>query len=801
MPEESEFLLGVVHLVTPGPGVGQLPAPPRGPELPDAGVVEVDDRPLPVVEGVPSYWAYMRGEWVNLSDWVQSASWRHGAFSPNRIGEVMTPAEGFLMLEDGDGLFSVLNPNTHIDPHPGVPVEIRESFSRESALLFKGWSRGILNSGVKDPPYVSVMPIYGPMARLAEFGEGFSSRLDGQPTISDVFIRVLQEMEWTDLSIVYPSDLRVHGFRLNREGALGSGRRRARFLDLCSLLAILEGGRIYDNRLGAIYFESFNVRRETPLIVKSLTADDIQLFQTLETDSRVVNIIEGEADSFRSEGEQPLTFVGVSLPFDLIIPPQTEGWGVSWTIDREDFEFIESWAPLVRGTHYTWEIHHIDGLDAEPRFIGDERGCKIIFPNPTNEPVNASILLIEGEPFRKAFGQFLAERNGASIRRYGPKAVQYPLLTVVDQTAARARIQRWMKEYGGLREDGAAEPPLVIKVTLHEWRGAPWDVSDLVLVSYETLGKVHTNERPFWVEAVEHTINSEGEWDVILTLISTGPPGARVQEELLGRVVIRHGAILEELLGRVPVEVLLGRVMIAGPTDVIWFDHLLGRINVGPPEELLGRVMIPPQEAPEEELLGRVMVATGMEEEELLGRVTVAPPPVTEEFLLGRVVIPEVEVLLGKVPIPAAAVPQEQLLGRVTIPAQPVPQEQLLGRVTIPPPPTPLAPFILSWIVPGENQLFSAGDTLTFSVAYNGVQAGGTISATVYVAPSDAPHLTSLIGFTIDPQTTRIRGTLLVTGAFVFFDGTPRPWDLYIDATRNEDGANIITSRTFRVGS
>ena len=43
---------------------------------------------------------------------------------------------------------------------------------------------------------------------------------------------------------------------------------------------------------------------------------------------------------------------------------------------------------------------------------------------------------------------------------------------------------------------------------LNNWDGEPWDISDLVYFDVDTPNKLHTGEWPFWVDAVQVSLNS-----------------------------------------------------------------------------------------------------------------------------------------------------------------------------------------------------------------------------------------------------------------------------------------------------
>ena len=132
MPSERE--VGSVGIIEALPEAGNLPRITG--TLPAAGPVPLDDRILPQGSSRPSYWAFMNGRWINISPYVRSAEWQHGNMEPVRIGAILNPAVGALLLDNRDGEWSPFNPHALIDPYPGVSVEIRDSVDRSGELLF-----------------------------------------------------------------------------------------------------------------------------------------------------------------------------------------------------------------------------------------------------------------------------------------------------------------------------------------------------------------------------------------------------------------------------------------------------------------------------------------------------------------------------------------------------------------------------------------------------------------------------------------------------------------------------------------
>lgn len=516
----------------------------------------------------PSYHLYMFGRWVNISEFVMSANWTHGQLIPHRIGVVMQPAQGALVLDDTDGVFNTFNPAAGIDPHPGVPIEIWSGSARSSGdILFRGWTRGVVTTITDADVYVTALPIYSAQIRLSEIQEGFFLRVSGRQTPSTVFQLALQNLEWSGGSLVQESTLPLISNYLSGQPALGSGRTLASFQALCRLLAVLEGSRIYDDRQGRMVFENFSSRQVVEgHRVHRISVDDPFAVTTLDPDQLVVNAILGESDNAVSAGVQDLEFTA-SLPQRFTIPPNTLDWGLVLEIKDPDILFIESWSPLVDGTHFTW-TYTATGAVATPTFHTDSRSCRIVFPNPTNYTQQVQILRIEGEPFKRSFNSLVIERDQRSIDLYGLKEVRYPAITVGSQAQVQARARYWLEQYAGVGPDGNRQPKRSVKLTLREPEEEVYDISDLVYLSWASPFKQFTEEWPFWIDEVKHDHSSEGVHTVELMLVDAAQSGAR--EVILGDVHLNSR----------PVEIVLGDVQIYQPHPVETEEHILGDVRL-----------------------------------------------------------------------------------------------------------------------------------------------------------------------------------------------------------------------------
>ena len=215
------------------------------------------------------------------------------------------------------------------------------------------------------------------------------------------------------------SRVRVTASRLNRSGTIGSSRKRSSFLQACRMIAVLEGGRVYDDRQGRLRFESFEHRQQptpVPAQRKYLNRDQVRSLKSLDADKLVVNIIEEEQDSFVTRGEQPVTFIEAELPLNVSVPGNSS-YELALTANLDEGNFIQSWGSVT----------HTLGNNVSVVIRGDDTSCQLIVYNRNAGTANGIISQVQADIFKQGFGARLAERNAPSIEQYGPKAAQYPL--------------------------------------------------------------------------------------------------------------------------------------------------------------------------------------------------------------------------------------------------------------------------------------------------------------------------------------------------------------------------------------
>lgn len=492
--------------------------------LPSAGTpgsVPLDNSPARVTAGLPRprpglslrVWiSGLDGLWhrIDLSE-LRAAQWRFGADLPNRIGGAARPADGLLLLTDERGRFSPFNPHDLFDSTPGARVLIHWN----GATSFDGYSDGARMSINERGETLITIPLLGRLGRLAKYGEGLLERLSGNATVDSVIDDVLTAAGWTGGRALQSSKLMLRGTRVNTSGAISAGRRRVELMDALQMLAATDGGYLFDREDGTVVYVSGENRRLANARTSYLTSEQVHSFETGAMDTYVVNQIGGELDNYRSQGSQAISFTEI-LPTTISVLPQQFATRV-FTVDpsftafgNDPDAFIQTWEPLVSGTHFTWDAGANPGT---PTISGGERSCTIRVFNRTSQTRTLTINRIDGDPFRKAFATRLARRNRESIREYGVKPLEYNARLLQQTSDAETLADSWLNLYSGL-----PRPIMPVKAVLVDWAGDNFNVGDIVNLTIETSKKVHTRTFPFWIDAVEYSYTSERSLETTLRL-------------------------------------------------------------------------------------------------------------------------------------------------------------------------------------------------------------------------------------------------------------------------------------------
>ena len=524
------------------------------PVPPPSGAIPAPDPDTP--------WRFILGS-TDITALVFTATWRHGDQQPNRVGQVSRPADGNLTLTMPEW-WSPLNPHPRLPTYPGATLVIT---NRAGQTFFHGFSKGVLASSAPTSdgrPDVALMPIYGRLHRASGFNDGVFLKLPGgTPLITDVFRQISARAdEAGDVEVLGSSGLRVHGPQLNAAGVLSSGRNLVNIMHAYNMLAVAEGGRIYDRPDGPITFETYKHRLNGATARRTWHISPRHA-HLLDPERLVINVMSGESTELASTGTRTLLTIpplpqrmtipsGVRRSFEVSLHPASASAlpQVAQEVAQSIKDYaasvnrflgdvldnaappttalaIESIEPLREPADYTW-----DG-PGRPDVEFDAHTIRIYFDNRNGSGQATAVLKqIRGNVAKPEGGQRIYSDNDASIGIYGKKSASYPSKIVQGFTAGsagvlrqradvQALLDRWVAVYSGVDGDGNPRPLYPVRVRYIPDTIEPIYPSDLVLLTWRSPWVDHCHDYPMWVDAVEWDIDSTGLATVNLLLSPT----------------------------------------------------------------------------------------------------------------------------------------------------------------------------------------------------------------------------------------------------------------------------------------
>ena len=523
---------------------------------PAPAAVPVDRSPLPVAQGQPSFWAQMKGKWVNITAMVEYAIFGYGFRRPTRSG-VADLANGTLFLTDVEGRWSIQNPHAEIDPMPGVPVEIYASTDRYGLLLFKGISEGVATRDYGEPQKpLPAINLAGSLRRLESFGSGYWEYLSGQAYPAQVIAKILDAMQFDGIRRLSDNGrIEVVADMINRSTILSQGAGRTTPLQGLNEIVLAEAGKLWDGPQGEIVYNTFWDRDgENPTAIGQVRSVVNPIGVRLhDPRAYVVNKASSKQGDWESIPQRAIPFyryteasqeADLAFPFQIPVPAYTRehksfaltriNWGGIPAGLAADFgQAVGAAASAILGSEveitdpafFVNQWHLPDNFISYPyRYSVEQRGSGLIlhFENPTGAPVNALIQQPEGQIVKRVNdANVYAQRSDESIRRYGPRNFLMPQELSSLEPTARALTDQVVDAWDGVTEDGRFVPPIGAVITIkdvldstNDPRGAfRWDVNDTLLLTWETPFKTHCQEWPFWVEGVDYKWERGGTLD------------------------------------------------------------------------------------------------------------------------------------------------------------------------------------------------------------------------------------------------------------------------------------------------
>lgn len=473
---------------------------------------------------LPTFWAFMVGEWRNISPWVQSARWQHGSPQARDLGAVMSSAFGSLQLENIDGFWSPWSPADWVNPRPGVFVEIWTGSTRGAGeALFVGRSLGVLEQTPLTGHNVATMNLVGPLHWINAFNDRLFLSLPAETSGSEAFAAVLGDVNYTGPRRIYESDVRLQGRLLNNSNKFKQGQdRRASTNQAFRFLAELEMSRTYDSRVGEMVYESWaKGPRRLPLpTARDLNTANfsVQHVVTGNVLENVINEIQVIRDNFVSQGHNDVATLPPT-PTTITIPARSNGalayFAINETVEDRT-EFIQSWTQPVLGTTYT--TTHPVTITLRPA------GALAVFVDvqlvggAQDDDATVTLLSLNANGFRKTseIDRSVRASNPLSFKVFGTREATYPMNVVDgrDWDRQEARLQTIVDLRDGLRDSIRT-----CRVVLSDAGSlAAFNVSDLVSFDWVLNDRTIIEDGQFWVDQVAHEINHRGDWTVTLEL-------------------------------------------------------------------------------------------------------------------------------------------------------------------------------------------------------------------------------------------------------------------------------------------
>ena len=276
-------------------------------------------------------------------------------------------------------------------------------------------------------------------------------------------------------------------------------------------LAIVEGGRIYDDEEGYIIFEPYEMRKTIDLDrVKTLPEGSV--YRSLDMDNLIVNSVDYELD-----GAKVVNHVTEddNLPVTLRVPPREV---VTWRYPVDNPVLLTTqWTQPIAGIHYDYEL-----VGRIPRVRYGDDFIELEFTNDTDFTALATIHFFEAMVLERSSTATILERNERSIRRYGRKSAIYPKNVVADDADARGRAAEWVQHWGGFADDGLISPIIPLEVEIKDFVDSNFHakISDLVYVNWITRQARNSAFYPAWVDSVKYTLDSDNTYTMTLRLQS-----------------------------------------------------------------------------------------------------------------------------------------------------------------------------------------------------------------------------------------------------------------------------------------
>lgn len=477
--------------------------------------------------------AVMHGQTIDMSDDLLEVFWRFGEQQPNQAGTLLLPMDGLVQLRNQHSIYDGYNPGMKdgklIDPTP----QVEYSLYRDGNLILRAKAvDGIVNKIDASGKKTVVITLAGAINSSTLWGAGLRLALTGTPLVGEATEKIFDEMGIPkDRQVVDQGHTKIRSWRLNPR-TRGSRKEVKNAKDVLKPLARAEGGRIYDDALGNVYFEDrdhrsvfdINDRRYGFKVINSNINSIVghpTNANTRPLHELIKNTAVSETKKYASNGEHRVGIVDVDgndvgYPLQLDIPADTREVIYTYYVKLDSrtphISYMQSWAFPERFTPIDSHMFIRGGFDS----------IEIIISNPEEPGYTLTIPELRGESFSNTGNnRDIAIRNELSITKFGEKPVIIEADLIENFDQINDYVNNFINRHDGISHNSINVSPLrSISVTLDLTSHTNADfvdtqISHLLEVRLPQLGIEREN---FWVESVEHKITEKGQHTMKLGL-------------------------------------------------------------------------------------------------------------------------------------------------------------------------------------------------------------------------------------------------------------------------------------------
>lgn len=396
---------------------------------------------------------------VDITARVHDADWHLGGPQQRDFGTVFKSGSANIRLKNDDLLINPYKDDV-VNPAPGATITIIDKIGNEEIPQWTGWSHGLTAVTLPIGDFINIIGL-GSLDWNAQYSDDVFIKQSGTLRTDEVFSALLDDIHWAqNLRGIQQGNVRVFSHQVKGAGITAQGRKRASLSSSTVILALIEGGRAYDNRRAAIVFENHNERptaaaRPGPAPINLLSTDRGHKLIVDGSHSGtagaagIVNIIESTNDVYVTAGTNVAIDIDGGLPRSVTIPANSEGAGIRLyakeaQLGRVEKAFVQSW----NNPSFTYTAEGVLTISQGEGFI------ELLMTNTTNQDGVLTVTALTGNVFQREAGERIAQRRNPSIDLWGPRPVEIPGDAVADLVQYRKMISQLLDNHDGLDAQG-----------------------------------------------------------------------------------------------------------------------------------------------------------------------------------------------------------------------------------------------------------------------------------------------------------------------------------------------------------